>query len=400
MMTQSEIAEALSHRPATVWRGEPQLGSTYGEEEIEAALKAIKESIRPDQGFGFTSAPIVEFENAFANYVGTKHAIAVNSCGPAIDIIMRYMKLEPGDEIIVPSSNFIAAPLSVYGHGGQVIWGDVSKETLELDPEDVERKMSPRTRAIFPVHMNGLSAPVNELVAIAERHPTPKHGVPLVICDAARACGGGYDGGKIGKAGFATAFSFHTMKNLTTLGEGGMITTDDDGLATFARSVRMYGSGVEEWGTSNVMTKVQAAVGLVQLSKLDSFIAGRRRLAKERDRMLAGIPEVTILKEPADCVHSYYLYTCKVQDDWAGAKRDELINKLTQDYGFTCVVANRPVYYGALMGAHTKGQTTPVAELMGNTIFCIPIHPSMPEADNRYMCAAVIDCVAKMRDDK
>ena len=158
MMTRKEIDAALKKRPSKRWSGEPGLGSVYGEEEIQAALDAVKDSMNYEKGFGFTSQPIVDFENAFANYVGTKHAIAVNSCGPGIDIVMRFLKLEPGDEVIVPPCNFIAAPISVYGNGGQVVWGDVIKETLELDPADVERKITPRTRAIFPVHMNGLSA--------------------------------------------------------------------------------------------------------------------------------------------------------------------------------------------------------------------------------------------------
>lgn len=398
MMTQNEISEALSHRPTRSWCGEPLLGSTYGEEEVKAALDCVKESMHPDVGFGFSAAPIVEFENAFANYVGTQYAVAVNSCGPAIDIIMRYLALQPGDEVIVPACNFIAAPLSIYANGGKVIWGDVTEDTLELDPEDVARKMTPRTRAIFPVHMNGLSAPVHELEAVAASHPTEAHGVVPVICDAARACGGGYAGGKIGKAGLATVFSLHTMKNITTLGEGGMLTTDDKELADYARSVRMYGSEIEVIGTSNVMTKVQAAVGLVQLSKLDGFIADRRRLAKERDQMLAGIPEITTPYEPSDCVHSYYLYTCRVQDSWAGEKRDALMNMLTEQYGYKCVIANPPVYQNSkLLGEATRGQSNPVAERIGKSIFCMPIHPSMPESDNRYMCAALIKCIETLR---
>jgi len=128
-----------------------------------------------------------------------------------------------------------------------------------------------------------------------------------------------------------TVFSFHTMKNMTTLGEGGMVTTDDDDVQQYCRSVRMYGSGVEAWGTSNVMTKVQAAVGLVQLSKLDGFIDARHRLAEERHKMLAGLPEITIPYEPADCRHSFYLYTCLVCEAWAGEKRDRLIKMMDED---------------------------------------------------------------------
>jgi perosamine synthetase len=397
MMLQHEITEALSHRPTKVWSGEPLLGSSYGQEEIDAAVNCIRESMDPTVGFGFSAPPIPDFEQAFAKYCGTKYATAVNSCGPAIDIIMRYLKLQPGDEVIVPSCNYVASPLSVYGHGGQVIWGDVLPDTLQLDPEDVERKMSPRTRAIFPVHMNGLAAPIDDYIAIAEKHPHPVHGPAKVISDAARACGGGYKGNKIGKAGWATVFSFHTMKNMTTLGEGGMITTDDPDLDKFAHSVRMYGIDINAWGTSNVMTKVQAAVGLVQLSKLDSFIDGRRRIAHARNRMLADVPGLILPVEPADCYHSYYLYTCRVKDEWAGAKRDELMATLDKEFGFRCVIANPPVYAGRKqLAEHTRGQSNPVTEHLAKTIFCVPLHPDMPEADNKYICAAIITAMSRL----
>ena len=179
---------------------------------------------------------IVAFEKAFAEYVGTKHAVAINSAGPGLDMVMRYLNLQPGDEVIVPAINFMAAPLAVVGAGGQVVWGEIDPRTFQLDPEDVEKRITPRTRAIFPVHMNGLSAPMDELIEVGNRHTHDKHGPIPVIGDGARACGGGYKGTKIGKKGILNVFSFHTMKNMVTLGEGGMITTDDDDIESYCRS--------------------------------------------------------------------------------------------------------------------------------------------------------------------
>ncbi|MCL4219212.1 MAG: aminotransferase class I/II-fold pyridoxal phosphate-dependent enzyme, partial [Candidatus Hydrogenedentes bacterium] len=261
------------HKPGVPWKGEPLLGGVYGEEEIEAAVAAMREAMNVSQGFGFSGTPIPEFEKACADYAGTAHAVALNSAGPGLDMAMRYLDLQPGDEVIVPAVNFVAAPLAVYGAGGQIVWGDIDPRTFQLDPEDVERRITPRTRAIFPVHMNGLSAPMDELLEVASRHPHPKHGPIPVIGDGARAVGGGYKDGKIGKKGLLNVFSFHTMKNMCTLGEGGMVVTDDEDIARFCRSTRFYGMETDIWGTSNVMTKVQAAVGLVQLSRLDGFIA-------------------------------------------------------------------------------------------------------------------------------
>ncbi|MBN2449536.1 MAG: DegT/DnrJ/EryC1/StrS family aminotransferase [Lentisphaeria bacterium] len=399
MLTERDVKEALRNpRPEPPWKAEPLLGSVYGEAEIQAAVDAIREAMDISRGFGFSASPIPEFEEAFARHCGCRYAVAVNSAGPGLDMAMRSLNLQPGDEVIVPSVNYQAAPLAVLGAGGQIVWGEIHPRTFQLDPEDVAAKLTPRTRAIFPVHMNGLSAPMDELMAVGSEHPHPVHGPIPVIGDAARACGGGYKGTRIGKKGLATVFSFHTMKNMTTLGEGGMVTTDDEAVHRYCRSVRMYGSEVEAWGTSNVMTKVQAAVGLVQLGRLDGLIASRRRLAHERTAMLEGLPEITPPYEPPDCEHSFYLYTCLVPEAWAGAKRDRLMQRMDEEYGIGCVIANRPAYLSRkILAEHTRGQKTPLSEAVTERLFCVSIHPAMTDAENRYIAAALIRCVEDLR---
>jgi dTDP-4-amino-4,6-dideoxygalactose transaminase len=401
MLNENEVRDALKiGKPNPPWRSEPLLGSTYGEEEIEAAVAAMREASNIHEGFGFSAPPIPDFEKAFAEYCGVKHAVAINSAGPGLDMAMRFLKLQPGDEVIVPAVNYQASPLAILGAGGQIVWGEVDSRTFQLDPEDVERKITPRTRAIFPVHMNGLSAPMDDLIKVGRRHPHAKHGPIPVIGDAARACGGGYRGTKIGKKGLMTVFSFHTMKNMTTLGEGGMVTTDDDDVERFCRSVRMYGSEVEEWGTSNVMTKVQAAVGLVQLSKLDDFIGARRRLAHERTKMLEGLTEIRPPYEPEDHEHSYYLYSCFVPEDWAGKKRDRLIAMMGEEYGVGCVVANAPAYLSRkLLAEATPGQRVPRSEAIADRMICVSLHPAMTDDDNRYIAAALIRSVERLRNE-
>jgi len=143
-----------------------------------------------------------------------------------------------------------------------------------------------------------------------------------------------------------------------------------------------------------VMTKVQAAVGLVQLSKLDGFIEARRRLAHRRTELLEGLAHITLPYEPADCKHSYYLYTCLVCPEWAGEKRDQLMRRMEQEFGVKCLIANPPVYESRkLMRDHTAGQSLPLSEQIGRRIVCVPIHPSMSEEDNEYIAAALIECV-------
>ncbi len=397
MIPSAERQEILKHKPATLWEGEPRLGSACGGEEIEAAVAAMRDS--EDVGRGFTGPQIQNFEQAFAAYIGTKHAIAMNSAGPGLDTAMRWLNLQPGDEIIVPAVNFVASPLAVAGAGGQVIWGEVDPRTLQLDPNDVERRITPRTRAIFPVHMNGLAAPMDDFLELARRHPHQKHGPLAVIGDAARACGGEYKGGKLGKRGLMTVFSFHTMKHMVTLGEGGMVTTDDDEVAHFVRASRFYGfDDMELWGSSYVMNKVQAAVGLVQLGKLDGFIAARRRLAQTRAAMLADISELSLPFEPADCLHTYYLYTCLVCKEWAGEKRNRLMKMMDEVYGVRLLVANPPAYaVHHFLRRHTAGQSLPLSEELGARLFCIPTHPAMSDEDNAYIAAALIESIEALR---
>ena len=385
-------------KPKTLWEGEPMLGSVYGEDEIEAAVAAMRDSMEVSRGFGGTY--IRDFEAAFAAYVGTKHAVAFNSAGPGLDTAMRYLKLEPGDEVIVPAVNFAASPLAVVGAGGQIVWGEVNPRTFQLDPNDVEKRITPRTRAIFPVHMNGLAAPLDDFYELARRYPHEKHGPLAVIGDAARACGGEYKGEKLGKKGLMTVFSFHMMKNMVTLGEGGMVTTDDDDAAAFCRSTRFYGFELDGWGSSYVMNKIQAAVGMVQLKKLDGFIASRRRIAKRRTELLSDVPEIILPCEPPECLHTYYLYTCLVCNEWAGEKRDKIMKMMDEEFGVRFLVANPPVYtHRKFLRDHTPGQSLPLSENIGLRLFCVPCHPAMSDEDNEYICASLIECVERLKKE-
>ena len=391
--------EILSQgKPERTFRGEPALGGYYTEEEIDTIVRTVRESMDWFVGFGFITKEITDFEEAFARFVGTEYCISINGAGTGLDMAMMALDLAPGDEVIVPAINFKAAALSVVGQGGQVVWCEVDPRTFEADPEDVERRITPRTRAIYPVHMNGLSAPMDDYLDIAERHPHAKHGPLKVIGDAARACGGQYRGTRIGKKGWMTVFSFHTQKLMTTLGEGGGITTDDPEAYETLRALRQFGGGTR-WGTNYKMTKVQAAVGSVQVRRLDGMLAQRRKLAQERTRLLEGVPELTLPYEPPDCVHTYYLYTCLVPRDWAGDKRDELLRIMAEEYGAACVVANPPVYQSVpFLRQATAGQGLPLSNELGQRLFCVSLHPLMTPEQNEYICAALIETVERLRE--
>ncbi len=397
-MDKERREEILSRGRTTAnWQGEPMLGGWYTEEEIDAVVRAIRSSMDWTVGFGFYCDEIVEFEENFAEYCGTEHAVSITSAGAGLEMAMMALDLQPEDEVISPAINFPAADYSIIGQGAKLVFCEVDPETLCADPADVEKRITPNTRAINVTHMNGLSADMDALLEVAERNPHPQHGPLKVIGDAARACGGGYKGTKIGKKGWMTVFSFHTMKLMTTLGEGGMITTDDPDLHERLRAIRMWGVGTDGWGANYKMTKIQAAVGLVQLRRLDEMNARRYEMARQRTELLQNIPELTLPSEPPGYKHTYYLYTCLVPRQWSGQKRDRLMAMLKEDYGVGCEIANPPTYESRpFVRKHTEGQRLPLSEELGARIFCPCLHPLMSEEDNEYVAAAITDAVERV----
>jgi dTDP-4-amino-4,6-dideoxygalactose transaminase len=379
------------------WEGEPRLGGWYTDREIRAAVKAIRDSMDWREGFGFITKEFTDFERAYARYTGSRYAVSVATASVGLDMGVRCLDLRPGDEVICPAVNFKASHMAILGQGGKIVFADIDPRTFNIDPADADRRITRRTRAILPVHMNGLSAPMDELLTIAKRHSRGRRDPIRVIGDAARAGGGGYKDGKIGKTGWMTVFSFHTMKLMTTLGEGGMITTDSLAVRKRLEDIRQWG-GASGWGSSYKMTRVQAAVGLVQLKRLDGMIARRVRLARLRSKLLAGIPELTVPFEPAYAAHTYYLYTLLLPPDWAGKKRDRVVDILRKKYGVGCIIANPPVYSdNAFIRKATGRQRLPKSDAIGARLFCPSLHPLMTDAQNEYIAAAVIEAVERTR---
>lgn len=381
------------------WWGELNFGAWYTEAEIEAVVKAIRSSMHWSVGFGPRAKEIEEFENAFAEYCGTKYAIAITSCGVGLDIAMMCLDLEPGDEVITPAINYKASQMAILGQKGKVVFCDIDPQTLNVDPQDVERRITPRTRAICPVHLTGLSAPMDELLDIAKRHPHPKHGPLKIIGDAARACGAGYKGTKVGAKGWLTAFSFHSQKLMTTLGEGGTIVTDDSVLAQRIRDINHFG-GEDGWGTNYRMNKIQAAVGLVQLSRLDEMNGKRREAAYRRNALLKGVPEIILPHEPPEYEHVYYVYPILVQPQWAGEKRDQILSIMEKRFGIACSVTNKPTYLRwPYVGKMCGNPKLKVSEDIGERLFCPPLHPLLNEEQELYICASLLETIDMIKKE-
>jgi dTDP-4-amino-4,6-dideoxygalactose transaminase len=367
----------------------PELGGWYSEEEFDAITRVLRESM--DWRVGFHGPEIGQFEREFAAYCGVKHAIAVNSCGTGLDAAMQSLELGPDDEVIVPAITYMATALSVVGVGARVVLAEIDPATFNIDPNDVERKMSPRTRAIMPVHNNGLSADMDALIEIAERHPHPRHGAVPVIGDAARACGGGYKGTKVGKRGAMNIFSFQTTKNMTTLGEGGMVTTDDDDFAKFVRSASSFGWGLKQWGSNYRMTRLQGVAGSIQLKRLDAMNEARRERVADFSALLQGVPGLTLPAEPHGYDHVWYGYTLLLDNAWAGVPRDRLVERLLKEYGVDSWIMNKSLgdYDSILIKLGHSADDTPVSTNAGRRLFCPALHPLMTDDDLRYIVAAI-----------
>lgn len=375
------------------WYGEPNFGGWYTKAEIASVVDCIKESMHWTVGFWMNSKAIKDFENAFAAFCGSKYAIAINSAGTGLDMAMMSLDLRPGDEVITPAINYKASQLSIIKQGGKVVFCDIDPRTLNLDPIDVEKRITRRTRAIIPVHMNGLPAPMDELLKLAKNHPHPRYGPIKIIGDAARCCGGMYKGERVGSKGWMTIFSFHSQKLMTTLGEGGMITTNDDRLYTRLRDMRQFG-GEENWGSNYKMSKVQAAAGLVQLKRLDEMNRRRRKTAYRRTRLLQGVPELTLPFEPKDAQHLYYVYSLLVPPKWAGEKRDKVISIMQERFGIICSITNPPTYLRwAYIAKHCGIPKLTVSEEIGKRLLCPPLHPLLTKEQELYICAALLTAI-------
>jgi dTDP-4-amino-4,6-dideoxygalactose transaminase len=288
-----------------------------GEAERRAVIEVLDEGrlstfiASPGEHFG-GGRRIRRFEQEFAEFHGVRFAIAFNSATAALHAAVVACGVEPGQEVIVPPYTFTSTATCALMQGAIPVFADVDGETFCLDPKAVETVVSPRSRAIIPVHLFGQAAPMDELQDVARRH-----GLRLIE-DCAQAPGATYRGRKVGTLADCGVFSFQESKNLMT-GEGGMLITDDSVIAEIARLVRNHGEAVvapgearsykaEILGWSYRMTEFEAALGLVQLHKLPEQNDARRRLAARLTRALDGVPGIRVPTLRDECDHVYYVY--------------------------------------------------------------------------------------------
>jgi perosamine synthetase len=282
---------------------------------------------------------VLAFERAFAERVGAADAVAVSNCTTALMLSLYAAGIGPGDEVIVPSLSFIATANAVWQCGATPVFADIDPRTYNLDPDAAERAITPRTRAIMPVHQVGLPADMDRFLAVAQRHGL------TIVEDAACAIGATYRGRPIGSLGPATCFSFHPRKVITT-GEGGMIATQDPALAARLRTLRQHAmdvsdlarhtagdivlEGYPERGFNYRMTDMQATLGLCQLDVLDDVLATRRRLAERYTAALADVPFLEAPHEPGYAERTWQSYCVRVLPG-APVGRTDLMRRLLRD---------------------------------------------------------------------
>lgn len=345
-----------------------------------------------------TGPKVAEFEGAVARYTGAAEAVAVNTGTAALHAAMWAARIGPGDEVIVPAISFVASANCVLYVGATPVFADLSPDTLNIDPEDVLRKLTPRTKAILVVDFAGHPCDHDALRAIAD-----KHGL-IVIEDAAHSLGTTYKGKQVGALQDITTLSFHPVKQLTT-GEGGMVLTNDAGIAKRVRSFRHHGIDVDlharnkanSWeydivdlGFNYRLPDINCALGVSQLAKSDRWLERRRAIAGRYQEALRGVPMLQLPEQRADCISAWHLYVVRLNLDTITASRSQVFAALrAENIGVNVHYIPIPwmTHYANL--GYKRGQQ-PVAEREYERVISLPMYPSMTDQDVADVVTAVL----------
>lgn len=373
----------------------------YGRQSIsEEDIQAVVDVLRSD--YLTTGPKVAEFENIVANYVGAKYAVAVSNGTAALHIACLAAGIQPGDEVIVSPITFAASANCVLYCGGKPVFADIKPDTYNIDPEDIERKITSKTKAIIAVHYTGQPCEMDEITAIAEKHNL------VVIEDGAQVISGEYKGKKIGSISDMTTFSFHPVKPVTT-GEGGMVTTNNEELYQRLKLFHTHGITREEsllthnegpWyyeqlelGYNYRITDIQCALGISQMKRLDRFAAHRRKLAHRYDEAFAGCKDIITPYQHPDCLSSYHLYMIQVPAEHRREIFENLRNK-----GIGVNVHYIPVYKLPYYQQHGyQGTCCPNAEAFYAKAITLPLYADMTEEQVDYVVECVKDEVEKVR---
>lgn len=381
----------------------PIARTSLTEEEIQSVLGPLR------SGWLVQGPKVREFEEKWSAFTGARHSIAVTSCTTALHLSLAALGFGPGDEAIVPAFTWIATANVVEHLGGKVVFCDIDLNTFNLDVNDAARKITPRTKAILPVHLFGLSADMGPVMELARKHNL------WVVEDAACGFGSTYQGRHVGTYGDTGCFSFHPRKAITT-GEGGMITTQSDALAEKLRRLRDHGAAMTDLqrhmgarpylladhpdaGYNQRMTDLQAALGAAQMDRAQAIIDERRRLAAVYDQAFAKLTWLKTPAHPEGYGHGYQSYPCLFQPEpivpqsvkRVNVKRNEWMDRL-QQAGISTRPATHAVhmltYYREKYGL--KAEDFPMAFAANDCSISLPLFHGMTEAEQQYVIENVL----------
>ncbi len=340
-----------------------------GDEEINAVTDVLR------SGNIAEGQRVKDFEAAFAEFTGTSHAVAVNSGTAALHVALLSHNIGPGDEVITTPFTFVATSNSVLFTGAKPVFADIDEKTFNIDPESIIEKITSRTKAIIPVHLYGQAADMKKIMEIAEDRDL------MVIEDACQAHGATFEGKKVGSFGTGT-FSFYPTKNMTT-SEGGMITTEDKNIAERARMIRSHGSKQryfhEMLGYNLRMTDISAAIGIVQLQKLDDFNKTRISNARYLSMKLNGMTGLRLPDIDKRCGHVFHQYTVRVNS--RAVSRDEVVSFLGSKGIGTGIYYPLPIHKQPFYKELGFNDSLPVSEKASSEVVSLPIHPAVNESD-------------------
>ncbi|MFC1555295.1 DegT/DnrJ/EryC1/StrS family aminotransferase [candidate division KSB1 bacterium] len=349
-----------------------------------------------------------EFEDSVASFVGAKYAVAANSCTSALHLALKIHNIGSGDEVILPDSTCMADANAIILSGASPVFVDVDEKTYNIDPQKTEDAISSKTKALMAVAQNGMSADLDSFRSIADKHNL------VLIDDSATALGAEYKGKRLGSHGITAAFSFHPRKMITT-GEGGIIVTDNKELADRARELRSHGASVSDMerhkakgtivqqyfvnGYNYRFTDIQAAIGLIQMSKLDTFINKRREQAVFYNNAFKDIEELEIPFVPENCYHVYSSYPLKINSIAKFTPKD-ILEKLSEK-NISCRFGITPLHQEPYFSSQNLADRDfPGSCLVSKHTFYIPIFPDLSKKELVYIKDSILEFVDDLRKNR
>ncbi|ACX87155.1 UDP-4-amino-4-deoxy-L-arabinose aminotransferase [Pectobacterium parmentieri] len=372
---------------------------TIGDEEIAAVAEVLR------SGWITTGPKCQQLEQVFCQQFGCRQAIAVSSATGGMHVTLMSLGIGPGDEVITPSQTWVSTVNIITLLGADPVMVDVDRHTLMVRPQDIEAAITPKTKAIIPVHYAGAPADLDALRALSERY-----GIPLIE-DAAHAVGTQYRGEWIGARGTAI-FSFHAIKNITCA-EGGMVVTDDAALAERIRSLKFHGLGVDAFdrqlqgrkpqaevvtpGFKYNLADINAAIALVQLDKLPAINARRQQLAARYLTQLHALPLQPLAVPDYPHLHAWHLFMVRVDETQCGISRDDLMAAL-QTHGIGTGLHFRAVHTQKYYRERYPHLHLPETEWNSASLMTLPLFPDMQDSDVDRVIAALTSILESVRD--